>query len=614
MNSRLTKELRPLRLPWTIAAIAAGGHLVGVDGWAAANGPLASFLAGLAVTAFVGGVLVIAAMPVGVELQERTLSLLFSQPMERGRLWKEKLLAASLMVSSLGVIQVIAISLTGQLEVSSVLLFTAFAIAAVCSIGYYTLATRSVLVGIACAVGLPYTLTLTAYLVVRYLFGLELQLSDNQALTLALSACAAYSIFSLWLSYRQFTTLELKDAVVSRAAEVPAILIPRKLSDLFRARPTGVTLNLIRKEVCLHKPLFLVSAIFTAAWLITLLLLLLRPEWREDCMAAFAGLIGTQVILMVILGGCTALGDDKALGTSTWHLTQPVSARRQWLIKLLTALGTTFSVAVILPALLAFLTFGKGNLDSLATNASNLAGPALFCLMAFLASFWSASMTVNTVRAAIGCILTLAGFFAMMTLALGVSSWLFQSSSLQGPVLTQLLARWQIAPDFLIRHPGVTGYSVLLVGSIATIVALAQSLALFQCGQTLRRTKLRYAVILALIALFGSLWCADLNKSIYIPRQRFDFELQRAFASVAAKEQSKLDETWNLSVQELEQTGELDAKTLRWLKGSKITVSNSRPGRLRSLPQVFVISVTFPGGYVYSLSSYEIPPRQSPNP
>jgi len=37
----------------------------------------------------------------------------------------------------------------------------------------------------------------------------------------------------------QFAELELKDGSVSRAAQVPDVLVPRTLTEIFRSRPTG---------------------------------------------------------------------------------------------------------------------------------------------------------------------------------------------------------------------------------------------------------------------------------------------------------------------------------------------------------------------------------------
>src|SRR2546425_12814719 len=96
MNPRLAKELRPLLWPWGIAALAGAGHLVALANPVFAKGEFGSFLTGLAGVAFVTGVLVLAALPMGVELHDRTLALLLSQPTERTRLWKEKLMAATL--------------------------------------------------------------------------------------------------------------------------------------------------------------------------------------------------------------------------------------------------------------------------------------------------------------------------------------------------------------------------------------------------------------------------------------------------------------------------------------------------------------------------------------
>ena len=407
MNPRLAKELRPLLLPWALATVAAVGHLAARPNSAYFHGEFGDFISGLAGFAFVLGVLVLAAMPMGSELHERTLGMLFSQPISRARLWKEKLFAATVMISLLAIAHGLTTLVMGKLTFFHGLLWVAFVVAAICSVGYHTLATRSVLVGIASAAGMPYAITLSAYLIVRYLLGVQLELSDQAALTLILIASGAYSICSLWLSRSQCINLELKNAVDSRAAEVPAALVPMALSNLFRCRPTGVTRNLIRKEVCLHKPIFLVSAIFAAAWLLTLLSLLLRPAWQGTCVATFHGLTGAQAVLMVILGGCVAFGDDKALGTSTWHLTLPVSARKQWFIKLVAALGTTLTLAVILPSLLAALTLFKAKVGFLAARSDNLTIIALLGLAVFTISFWSASMTTNTVRAALTTVLAL---------------------------------------------------------------------------------------------------------------------------------------------------------------------------------------------------------------
>jgi ABC-type transport system involved in multi-copper enzyme maturation permease subunit len=132
MNPRLAKELRPLVLPWSVAALGATGHLAGLANSSFANGAFGSFLIGLAGVAFVVGVLVLAAMPIAIELEARTLALLFTQPMDRLRLWKDKLLAAALAIVALGIVHGFASGVTGHghLSLPLIVLYAAFALAA----------------------------------------------------------------------------------------------------------------------------------------------------------------------------------------------------------------------------------------------------------------------------------------------------------------------------------------------------------------------------------------------------------------------------------------------------------------------------------------------------
>ncbi|MFO1514877.1 MAG: hypothetical protein U1F83_18535 [Verrucomicrobiota bacterium] len=609
MNPRLTKELRPLLLPWALAATAAVGHLLARPGSAFFHGEFGDFIAGLAGLAFVLGVLVLAAMPVGAELHNRTLTLLLSQPMERARLWKEKLLAASLMITALAIVHGLATVVMGRLNLTFALLYLAFAVTAICSVGYHTLATRSVLVGIASAVGLPYGLTLSAYLIVRYLLGIELQLSDQAALTLVLSACAAYAALSLWLSRRQFVSLELKDAGVSRAAEVPAALVPRKLSDLFRPRPTGVTLNLIRKEICLHKPIFLVSAIFTAAWLLTLLVMLLRPEWRDYCVGTLNGLTAMQVVLMIILGGCTALGDDKALGTTMWHLSLPVSARRQWFIKLITAAVTFVVVAIILPTLLATPLLLEGRVGLLAIRPGDVWGMAMPCAVVFVLSFWSASLASSTVRAALTCVLALIGLGGCLSLGKAATSSYGPSSlyvGLQSGFITRIVAYNQLSPNYFVEHSGLLAYSVVLTCLVFMTIALMQSLRLFRRLQIKPAVKVKYAIVLAMVALGGSFWCADLMRSVQSGGWRLASELREADLRLwQNKGGFPVNDGGIITVAELEQTGALSETGKTWLKNSRITYTSS-PSSSPKRTAVQIL-VTFPNGNSFSFESHPPP-------
>ena len=61
-------------------------------------------------------------------------------------------------------------------------------------------------------------------------------------------------------------------------------------------------------------------------------------------------IVGVVSTLMIaILAGSLSLGEERTSGTHAWHMTLPVSALRQWLIKLFMALFAGFVGAGLLP-------------------------------------------------------------------------------------------------------------------------------------------------------------------------------------------------------------------------------------------------------------------------
>jgi hypothetical protein len=478
-------------LPWCIAAIAALGYFAGRANPVFARGELGTFLVGLAGFAFILGVLVLAALPVSIELQERTLLLFFSQPEDRLRLWTEKIRAAAIAVAGLGVVHGLASAATGQLTWSEAGIYSLFVITAIASVGFYTLAIRSIMVGIVLAVGMPFAIAgifcLITYLVFGRILGMQIEFSESLTVVLELAGWAIYSACLFWLSRRQFMELELRDGPVSVAAEIPAAFVPRKLSALIRPRPAGATANLIRKEICLQRPIFLVSAVFVACWLVTLLLMIVRPAWQKDLVAVLHALTGMQIVLMVFLTGCVSLGDDKALGTTAWHLTLPISALRQWLIKLLVAGGTLIATAVMLPILLAGLSLFEAKVGLLAMRAHAVPGFLTVGGLVFLVGFWAASMSNNTVRAALGTIVAIPLFGLSIMLAYVLAERSSGIGTLTG------------APDF--SSPTMNIITTLAIAGLVTL-GLVQSYREFRRVDSRRLARLGNCGIL-IVAIFG---------------------------------------------------------------------------------------------------------------
>src|SRR5579864_7869870 len=128
--------------------------------------------------------------------------------------------------------------------------------------------------------------------------------------------------------------------------------------------------------------------------------------------------------LIAILAGSLSMWEERTLETQSWHMTLPVSARRQWLIKLAMAMLTGVVGAVLLPVFVMMVIgvwFGKPLmfLDQ-AMAGLTIAGAAIFglpfmaylgfahqaipgflltALLLTLASFWCACAVKGTVRA-----------------------------------------------------------------------------------------------------------------------------------------------------------------------------------------------------------------------
>jgi hypothetical protein len=136
----INKELRPLLLPWLVAAVAGLAPL--------AEEPVSGIGALIGFGAFA----LMAATPWGIEFQERTFPLLLSLPIERSRVWRDKMLAVALATLGLVFANWRVQMLIFEASVFATALFWLFLVATICSSGFWILSTRSALAGVACAI------------------------------------------------------------------------------------------------------------------------------------------------------------------------------------------------------------------------------------------------------------------------------------------------------------------------------------------------------------------------------------------------------------------------------------------------------------------------------
>jgi len=382
-------------------------------------------------------------------------------------------------------------------------------------------------------------------------------------------------------------------------------VMPGALTDWMRRRPTGAVLNLMRKELRLLRPLWLISLLAALGWAcLTLFGLLYERGYSRNFETAvvIVGVIST--LMIAILAGSLSLGEEKTSGTHAWNLTLPVSARRQWGVKLLVALFAGFVGAGLLP----MLTVGR--LPHLLFDL-NLGTRWLVVVFALtFAAFWCACAVDGTVAAALwvipvmivlggasylagqgvqGMILAPLKSGPLVTVSTR-TNWLVAKVDKGGAHIVNLLGNfrfdWWVATAvnrhihtlILLEHPM---FYAALVGGPALILALFQSYRLFRAqdrsnSRSLIRNLLPLALLVFLCGLsltaFNAFWWQAGGQVNYFTAVT-GYAIQKALPAAA-----KLHPT-----EPLQLTGDdvanawrwplIDKPVRRWLSGARVTVT-----------------------------------------
>jgi hypothetical protein len=495
MNTRLAKELRALALPWCVAA-PAGIILHSLALGVIEEGDFLNFVQVIAGFVFLGGLLALAATPWGSEFQQGTLPLLLSQPSARSRIWRDKLFAAFLAMLSALLLEALSrfvtfsvtSSLTGiVLPDQFEMMVGAWMIPTLCSVVFWTMLGRSTIGGMA------FTVSAQFFVLGILIWVLEsVRIIGVAKNTILIVAGIIYSALFLLLSWRKFSRLEITQlSTDSLSGSKPLVALGLRLNWL-RCRPTSGVLNLIRKEIQLQKPLFILAAILCAVWIFAGLMLVLLPSQRahpEISDGSFAGAalvlsIVFYIPLMALLGGCVSLGEEKSLGLTAWHLTFPISIRRQWAVKLSVALATWFVLGVALPCILTSIGAAMSARGALTAHTFNDVefeiwfGILLFASGVFAVSFWAMTLFSNTLRAIIA--------------TLAMISALCCSSALGYWLMLQV----QGQQGFGMGGPRWNSQAWLVLAGLTALFALIQSRIQFRRLQTSPRLVAKYSFCL----------------------------------------------------------------------------------------------------------------------
>ncbi len=589
MPTRAIKEARLLLPP---AAMILGATALSAL-WPAVGlaRPFAFVAARIGLLAFVLGIPLLAATPVGAEFQQHTMSLLLAQPIGRRRLWAEKEVAAVLVTVIVAGVQLAVLDLAVLHALRPVLWL--FAVTMVCSAAFWTLVARSIVGGLA--------FSLASWLMLEVAGGLALEsfgyvsyrwvFLNHPALN---AARVAYSALTLWLGWRAFSRFQIASAahadLSGSAARLP-------LPDVLRCRPTGVLANMVRVELRLHRPTFFVAVLFAAIWLVALTAFAIHPVNPAIMEATFTSLVAVYVLLALVLAGTISLGESASLGLHEWELTLPIRARTAWLLKLSAALVIAALLVFALPAALSLLTSAtlpvqRGILLLVPTSPA-----AVLIFAGVVLGFWSATFFGPTVRAAVaaGVVAVAFGAFVVLGFQSGARAGIFA-----GP-LAWVMVRFQLWPTaFLPRTVFLLPVLTAIVLAPVVLVALRQSLTAYRRVRPGTRTAVRAGAGLMAVAFLGAFAVAAYTRSAASVFESTPVRELRAALQAVVK--SDAPDERRVSPDELVATGRLSSQTQRWIAGADIRVKGPtrRPGGARRPTPLqrafFRASIAFPNG------------------
>ncbi|MBI3877224.1 MAG: hypothetical protein HY300_14920 [Verrucomicrobia bacterium] len=406
---RLKKEARALLPFW--AAIA--GLMVVPFTFASSD------RMGFTFGAYIFGCALLASVCIGHEFHHRTLGLLISQPVSRRRLWWEKMAVLGAALLSLAMAMALLAPLDTHTDwtklkgesfdhiLTIIAIWTLPPLIAFCTGPVLTMLARGTIGGVALTFLCPWALSILGFLLMpdeaTWKSG-QFSTGEVTAVFLCLFVVPCLYMGGLvLLGCRRFQRWEDANTLAQD------ISLPAQLTQPFAWLTERLTLGrgsalgqLVRKELRLQQPAFIVAAIFILLWLALVIVVFARPVVSD------AFLILPSILLcpaIAIIAGVVSTAEERNLGVHEWHLTLPVSAARQWFVKVFVTLGVNALLGILLPWLLGHGATWMFKDPHLLESMSSVLSPLLIAnLFIFCPALYASSASSNSTRALVGTI------------------------------------------------------------------------------------------------------------------------------------------------------------------------------------------------------------------
>jgi ABC-type transport system involved in multi-copper enzyme maturation permease subunit len=343
---------------------------------------------GLGLLAFALAAITLGAHAIGHEYANRTLGTLLAQPVERNRVFLTKLGVVSGLIGALAALAWLLLSTTTAPDSSWLLLLIVLsALAGITLAPWLTMVCRNQLAGVVFTVAIPAIMFLAAQLVAATFYGTGTLDSILLARTWWLAAVGVLLAMAAVLAWRSFMRLEVVEGT-GGVVHMPAWL--------GRVAPAGAqhpVWMLTKKELHLQQITLVIVAVYLAG-VATISLVPTSPELRDA--SAMLPLLIIYCVVLALLIGSLASAEERQFGTLEWQLLLPISAWRQWVIKVGVALGLAVVLGILLPSVVLRVTLSPQEWQS--GSRSLLGGIGQMILLTSIGLYVS-SVSTSGVRA-----------------------------------------------------------------------------------------------------------------------------------------------------------------------------------------------------------------------
>lgn len=340
------------------------------------------------VTSYFLGVVMLGVHSFGHEFHHRTMGLLLSQPVSRRQIWWEKM--AVLLLAMLGLfVTYWVINVTVNPEPLNLWLVVLPVGISFCTSPVITLFIRNSIGGTALTALGPCLVIIPSAWFFDRMYGNEV--TQDLWSSFILLGLGLYSGVLLLLGCRFFGHYQDKD-VFARELVVPESIKTKfaGFTSCLNHNPASHLANLMKKELRLQQPTFLIAALLMLIWFTLGIVKLSWPAFELGWVIVPPVLLG---IVIPIIAGIISVAEERSLGLHDWQLMLPCSLRKQWYVKVLVAVLVNNLLSLMPTTVaIAMLSDEPRIWDSLCLNYA-------LNLLLLLSAIYASSFSGNSLRA-----------------------------------------------------------------------------------------------------------------------------------------------------------------------------------------------------------------------